>query len=419
MHKHKTAQFGWDLGGFVSDVASTAGDIATHPADDIDWAKSTNADALINQLGAHADKLDPSIGKFVRGDMKDFLKSKVGQVLIPVFLPIVAIGTISGAALTYAAADLASGGFWDNNTPFAQAWVSGFTKRLKEGAKILGADANFNIDVGGSIPPDVQAQIDQFSQQASAEIAKAGDYLKSLSSVDLAGLSYEDLSHHLSIRLDDATWALAAIRQNPVELAKIASMHFDPKTGNLLSAIEYRAKTQPNPLANIATNSRVAAMGMSINQKAAQDAGAAMGLKSKIFNSGRVLVPTSAFTKGYDTAVGMVTSGQQGTNVSASLAADINNMRNFMANGDEKKGFDIGLAAAKGYMRAAPSLQPGLVKSHMAVLMGMRGMPEDAKATIVSTVANAPGGNAAIAQLNKTAPKHLTWFESFLSIFGL
>lgn len=424
--KNRAAHFGFDLGGFIADSASTAGDIVTHPADDINWAVSTSAPALVNQVAAHADKLDPSIGDFVRGPVNDFLKSKVGQVLLPAFLPSLAIGEISGAALMYTAMDLASGGFWDGNTPFAQAWVDGFTKRLKDGAKILGADANFNIDLGISVPPDVQNAIDSYSQLAALETSKAGDFLKTLSPVDLSSMTPEALANHLSIRLDDASWALAGIRQNPTELAQVAASHFDPQTGNLLSEIEWRAKTQPNPLAQVGANSRLATMGLSIDQKAAQDAGAAMGLKSQIFNAGRVMVKTSAYTKGYDTAVGMVTSGKQGTQVSATLAAQIANMRNFLANGDEKKGFDMGLAAAKGYMQAAPSLQPGGTKAAMAVLMGIKDsqMPDAAKAAIVNTVSSTAGGNAAIALMNKPPPVILAaqpkgWVETFLSIFGL
>ena len=252
------------LGDFFSDV----GTIITHPADDVDSILHVHVDDVIDAIqGAPIiGGLAPDIRDFVHGPLRDFAKSPLGAiVLTAVTMGAAAAVPFLGPQLEFLA--YATPGFVEGGE-FGQAWLAGYVDYLKRGVKYLSQN---QVDLGLpdlDIPPEVQQEFANYTQQVQDGVKTALDYLHGLAPDVLSKLTYDQLVNQLHIRYDSAVWALANARGNMAEVTAAGLMHFDPTTGQPITLLAWNRGLTPASSTQALQNKSLVAIQMKLlNQK--------------------------------------------------------------------------------------------------------------------------------------------------------
>jgi hypothetical protein len=428
---------GFDLGKTISDAANTAGQIITHPADDVSsaWDVAIHpADdfntivkvgpdylmARVNDFGHMtgdvADFMGSNFKKFAQSDLGKFVLTKLAGSEYMAFVPMIG----PAALLIFAIPGLLQG------QDFGPAWLDGTVRVAQDALKGV-SGGNVKLDL---LPPDVQQRLADVSSQYFSQIGTANqflsqpgvqDALKASGLPDLTKVTPEQIAQHLGLR-EDAVWAaLDNLRKDAAFHRQFLSSKFDPVTGKRRSARELAATNQFRPSVSHVRQM----MGITNTSAATSEAltlGSALVSKSALLTHGSLLggpdsVSKAAYKRGFEIAIGATAKP-----ISASALKAIRD--NIQPN--EKKGFDAGIATKKG-MRVTFVKMGGGHPSALAgaaLTRGLIGAPPEMKTQLLTSAAANPlardGALAAGRQIMAArADAHKSLWQKFLSFFGL
>jgi hypothetical protein len=427
---------GFDVGGFVTDAAKTAGQIITHPADDAStgWDIAIHPEDDFNtvvKVGPDflaqrvkdfghmtsdvGDFMSSNFNKFAQSDLGKFVLTKMAgseyMALVPMIGP--------AALLIFAIPGLLQG------QDFGPAWLDGTIRQAQDALKAV-SGGNVKLDM---LPPEVQQHIADISSQYFSQIGTATQYLnqpgvqdalKASGLPDISTVTPEQVAQHLGIREDAAWSALDNLRQNAQFHREFVGSKFDPSTGRRLSARERAATNTFNKATAV---SRLAAM-MSPTDRAVGNAfnvGQAVISKSKTLQAASLFGGSDpAFTRGFTVAIGALNSPISTTNFAALRAA---------VQPNERKGFDAGIAVRKGLPVAFgrggfASFTPSHLAG-MALAQGLIGAPPAIKIPLLTAAAKDGQARTGILQQGnsimaaRAAAANPSLWQRFLAIFGL
>jgi hypothetical protein len=403
-----------DVGTLASNAVSLAGTIVTNPGDDFNAAISASVhpedvfNSALNFASPDAQKMLADSGSFMKKSFKDVVNSDIGKEL----LTVAASAAYMGMALTFGPVALLvfSVPGLLRGQDFTSAWLDGMFTQMTRAAKAI-SGGNIDINV---LPPEVQAQIMNYSADLTNQIGTATSYLQTLPGGQaLIDMTYDKLAKQLQVGEDAAMLALANAKNDVLLLNQFKQSTFDPKTHKLLTS-------PPGWKARVTNGMKQKQMSpLPIWAQHAITEGKTLAVKDKVYNAARSLAAGSPtpedFREGFDLGLGLYVMsheplgihgdrihGPRGSTGMSKAPAQIAQLvdpqilltatneqritqaRTFMSS-EGVRGFDTGVALYKGKHGQGPAFAYNGTPSAAAgylVTKGLKGQGNDPAANV-------------------------------------